>query len=91
MSEELLPEIDIDELIKEINSKDLILYNDDVNTFQHVYMCLRNICKHSPLQAEQCVMITHNNGKCSVKKGSTDELVPMHEALVLEGLTANIE
>lgn len=87
---ETIPELDIDELIKEINSKDLILYDDDINTFQHVYECLRKICNHTPLQAEQCVLITHNNGECVIKKGSADELLSMRSALVLEGLTVDM-
>ena len=70
---------------------DLIIYNDDVNTFDFVTSTLIKICKHDPLQAEQCTMIIHYNGKCSVKRGGYDQLRPMCEALLDRGLSAEIE
>lgn len=80
-------------LLKEalIDEKQLILYNDDVNTFDHVIDCLMAICKHELHQAEQCAYIVHYKGKCTVKSGSFDELEPMHEALCLQQLSATIE
>lgn len=70
---------------------DLVLYNDDFNTFQHVILSLCDICDHEPVQAEQCAHIIHNNGKCGVKKGSIKELEPMCIALLDRGLSAKIE
>jgi ATP-dependent Clp protease adaptor protein ClpS len=67
---------------------ELILYNDDVNTFDHVIDCLMRICSHQPEQAEQCALIVHLKGKCTVKKGDRGELAAMCQALCDEGLSA---
>lgn len=89
------PEIDIqlDAAIKELvePTKCIVVYNDDVNSFQHVIECLRKYCGHSMEQAEQCTIIIHHNGKCDVKHGSFDKLKPICEALLENGLTAKIE
>lgn len=87
------PEIDLDASIKELISptKAIIVYNDDYNTFNHVIECLVKYCNHNPAQAEQCSVIIHNNGRCSVKSGSYDKLKPICEALLENGLTAKIE
>lgn len=69
----------------------LMLYNDDVNTFDHVIECLIKICKHSLEQAEQVAMIVHTKGKCDIKHGGIDELKPKCEALLDKGLSAKIE
>lgn len=69
----------------------LILYNDDVNTFDHVINSLVKICKHEPIQAEQCAWIVHLNGKCKVKNGNFEELEPMCVALLDRGISATIE
>ncbi len=74
-----------------VSGKQIILYNDDFNTFEHVIECLVKICKHSSFQAEQCAYIVHYNGKCSVKNGSFTELEPMCTALLDKGLNAEIE
>lgn len=74
-----------------VDNKDLILYNDDHNTFEHVINMLIKYCDHSEIQAEQCAWIVHNNGKCSVKRGEYNQLKPMCEALLEAGLTAKIE
>ena len=69
---------------------EIILYNDDVNTFDHVIECLVTICEHTYLQAEQCAYIVHYSGKCSVKTGSLEELIPKCTALLEEGLSAEV-
>ncbi|MDG1711001.1 MAG: ATP-dependent Clp protease adaptor ClpS [Flavobacteriaceae bacterium] len=69
---------------------EIILYNDDVNTFEHVIECLMAVCDHTALQAEQCAYLVHYTGKCGVKTGSLDELVPKCSALLEEGLTAEV-
>lgn len=69
----------------------LVLYNDDVNTFDHVIERLMSICKHSHEQAEQCAIIVHFKGKCDVKSGSYEKLLPMCNALLDAGLTAEIQ
>lgn len=74
-----------------VEDKQIILYNDDFNTFDFVIQTLVTICKHDPIQAEQCAFLVHYKGKCSVKKGSYEELEPMCTALLERGLTAEIE
>ena len=69
---------------------EIILHNDDVNTFEHVIECLMAICDHTALQAEQCAYLVHYTGKCGVKTGSLDELVPKCSALLEEGLSAEV-
>lgn len=69
----------------------IILYNDDVNTFDHVIHCLIKYCKHNDEQAEQCAMIVHYKGKCQVKNGAEIELKPICKALLDKGLSAVIE
>ena len=71
--------------------KSIVLYNDEVNTFDFVIEALIKICDHDPIQAEQCTYIVHFNGKCSVKSGSFDQLKPVCSALLDRGLTAEIE
>ncbi len=80
-------------LTEEIKTKayNLILYNDDFNTFDHVIGCLISICKHSVEQAEQCTYLVHYKGKCKVKAGSLNQLKPMLEGLTSQGLTAEIK
>jgi len=84
---------DFDDEVSTINgnSKSLILYNDDYNTFDFVIDTLVNICKHNNNQAEQCAYIVHYKGKCDVKNGDFDILKPMKEALTDRGLNAKIE
>ena len=55
---------------------EIVMYNDDVNTFDHVIDTLIRVCSHSPEQAEQCSLIVHYNGKCTVKTGPIKELKP---------------
>jgi len=68
----------------------LILYNDDIHTFDDVIEALIEICKHDLIQAEQCTMLVHYKGKCTVKTGSMDILKPMHEKLIARSLTSEI-
>lgn len=68
----------------------LILYNDDIHTFDYVIDALIEICKHELLQAEQCTMLVHYKGKCTVKTGSLEILKPMHEKLLGRSLTSEI-
>ncbi len=73
------------------NSYSLVLYNDDVNTFDHVINCLIRICKHDVVQAEQCAWLVHNRGKCNIKSGKLTILRKMQNALTQNGLSAEIE
>lgn len=69
----------------------LVVWNDDVNTFDWVIKSLIDICGHSPEQAEQCSLIVHFRGKCAVKQGELEEIKPMCEALLDRGISATIE
>ena len=87
--EETFAEEDVMELIGD--ECHLILYNDDVNTFDHVIDTLVEVCHHTFEQAEQCAIIVHFKGKCDVKSGSYDFLKPLCTALLDAGLSAEIE
>jgi ATP-dependent Clp protease adaptor protein ClpS len=69
----------------------LILYNDEVNTFDFVIACLVEVCDHEYEQAEQCAITAHFKGKCHVKSGGYEELKPQYELLSFKGLTVSIE
>lgn len=81
--------IDVKEIITD--QFDIVLYNDDVNTFDHVTESLIKICKHESLQAEQCTYLVHYKGKCAVKRGEYEKLAPICTALLDRGLSAKIE
>ncbi|MBQ9473430.1 MAG: ATP-dependent Clp protease adaptor ClpS [Bacteroidales bacterium] len=68
----------------------LVLYNDDVHTFDYVIKALVDICRHTYEQAEQCTILVHYKGKCTVKTGGYEELLPMHTALLMKQLTSEI-
>ena len=71
-------------------NNEIILYNDDVNTFDHVIETLINVCEHSAIQAEQCAVLVHYKGKCTVKTGSFEELKPQCSLLLEAGLSAEL-
>ena len=72
-------------------SYSIVVYNDDVNTFDHVINLFVKYCKHDNIQAEQCANIVHYNGRCSVKVGGVKELKPICETLLENHLSAKIE
>jgi len=71
-------------------NNEIVLYNDDVNTFDHVIETLVIVCKHTLEQAEQCAILVHYKGKCTVKTGHYDELKPQCTQLLEAGLSAEI-
>lgn len=71
-------------------NNEIIVYNDDVNTFDHVIDTLIRVCKHTPEQAEQCSLIVHYNGKCTVKTDVLEKLKPQCTQLLEAGLSAEI-
>ena len=73
------------------NSHDLIVFNDDLNTFDHVIDTLIDVCEHSPEQAEQCTLIIHHKGKCTVKNGDFDTLKDMRNAICGAGISAEVK
>ena len=72
------------------SNNEIVLFNDDVNTFDHVIDTLIRVCKHTSEQAEQCAILVHYKGKCTVKTGSYDELEPQCSQLLEAGLSAEI-
>ena len=90
-SPEILEQEITEVIAKEEATKALLLYNDDVNTFSFVSESLIKVCKHDPLQAEQCTYLVHYTGKCVVKNGTFKVLKPLCEALLERGLSAKIE
>lgn len=84
VSEEVLLE---EELVAE---NEIVLFNDEVNTFDHVIETLIAVCEHTPEQAEQCSLIVHYNGKCTVKTGVFTDLEPRCTRLLEAGLSAEI-
>lgn len=73
-----------------VNEHEIILFNDDVNTFDYVIETLINVCEHTPEQAEQCSLIVHYKGKCTVKTGEYSFLKPKCSKLLQAGLSAEI-
>jgi ATP-dependent Clp protease adaptor protein ClpS len=69
----------------------LIVWNDEVNTFEWVIQTLIEVCGHSTEQAEQCAMIIHTKGKYAVKRGSYEDLKPQCDAITERGIGATIE
>ena len=85
---EVLEEVGVEE--KTILNNEIILFNDDVNTFDHVIETLVRVCNHTDEQANQCALLVHYKGKCTVKTGTYDELEPQCSALLEAGLSAEI-
>ncbi|MDN3664191.1 ATP-dependent Clp protease adaptor ClpS [Algibacter miyuki] len=83
-SEELLLEEEV------LTQNEIVLHNDDVNTFDHVIETLIYACEHTPEQAEQCAMLVHYKGKCTVKTGLLDDLKPRCSMLLEAGLSAEL-
>ena len=82
--------VDVLDAVETTDVMDLVVFNDDVNTFEHVTRTLIKVCKHTQEQAEQCTLIIHYKGKCQVKNGTFDFLRPMREAICEVGIDARI-
>lgn len=89
-----IPYIEESEVLVEeeldLEDSSLVVFNDEVNTFDHVTNILIKVCEHSVEQAEQCTLIIHYKGKCAVKQGSFSELKPKCEAILDAGIQATI-
>lgn len=88
VQEEVLEEVEIKEEVNQQN--EIVVFNDEVNTFDHVIDMLIAACDHDPLQAEQCTMLIHYKGKCAVKTGDYDDLKPRCSQLLDAGISAEI-
>ncbi len=80
----------IEVLEREDEKHSIVIWNDDVNTFDFVIETLMEVCEHNPHQAEQCTWLIHFKGKCDVKSGSIEDLMPRHQELLNRGLTSEI-
>lgn len=86
-----LEEDDVDVMEATTRSYQLIVWNDEVNSFDWVIETLVDICGHTKEQAEQCAMLIHFKGKYAVKNGNYDSLKPLCEAITDRGINATIE
>lgn len=77
-------------LEQESNQHEIVLFNDDVNTFDFVINSLIQVCDHTTEQAEQCTYLVHFKGKCTVKTGELNDLKPRCSKLLQLGLSAEL-
>ena len=84
-------EEETDVMVEDGNNCQLIVWNDEVNTFDWVIDTLIEICGHTPEQAEQCAMFIHTKGKYAVKNGSYEVLKPMCDSITDRGIGATVE
>jgi len=89
VKEKLQPLDSSEELLSD--KKELILHNDDVNSFDFVIKTLVEVCGHDHHQAEQCTMVAHFKGKCGVKNGPIDELKPIYSEMTNRKLTVTLK
>jgi len=89
IDEEVLFNQELESLIQ--SPRSLVIHNDDFNTFDFVIDTLVEVCRHQPLQAEQCAYVIHHTGKCAVKTDLFKRLQPIWVELTQRGLTATIE
>ncbi|GHB60386.1 ATP-dependent Clp protease adaptor ClpS [Persicitalea jodogahamensis] len=90
MQTDIDTDIEILEETVETEVRSLVVFNDEVNTFDWVIETLIKVCDHAPEQAEQCTLIIHFKGKCSVKEGEFDSLVSMRNEICRRGISAEI-
>lgn len=81
---------EVDVLEQETNQHEIVLFNDDVHTFDYVIDSLIHVCDHTTEQAEQCTWLVHFKGKCTVKTGELDDLKPRCSKLLELGLSAEL-
>ncbi|WP_196890895.1 ATP-dependent Clp protease adaptor ClpS [Aureivirga marina] len=81
---------DVAVLEQVVKEHEIVLFNDDVNTFDHVIESLVSVCEHTWEQAEQCAMLVHYKGKCTVKTGEYKDLEPRCSRLLSLGLSAEL-
>lgn len=81
---------EVDVLEQDVFQHEIVLHNDDVNTFDFVIDSLIKVCDHTVEQAEQCTFLVHYKGKCTVKSGEFKDLEPRCTKLLNLGLTAEL-
>jgi ATP-dependent Clp protease adaptor protein ClpS len=90
-STKTIEEVDVDVLTDVEKLYHIIVWNDEVNTFEWVISTLIEICGHSEEQAEQCALLIHTQGKYAVQQGNFEDLKPKRDAIVDRGIGATIE
>ncbi|MCO6485880.1 MAG: ATP-dependent Clp protease adaptor ClpS [Saprospiraceae bacterium] len=88
---EELEEICVEETTGTGHVAEIVVYNDEINTFDWVIQCFMEILQHTSEQAEQLSLIVHTKGKATVKTGPRTDLQPKKDALVDRGLSAVLE
>jgi len=88
VKEKLKPAKNSDEVTP--GEKELVLFNDDVNTFEYVIETLIDVCGHDAYQAEQCALTAHYNGRCGIKSGPYDTLKPVYDEMTNRELIVSI-
>ena len=83
------PAVEKEELVSSLH--ELILFNDEINSFEYVIETLVEVCEHETIQAEQCTLVAHYTGKCPVKSGLFEELKPKRDEMTRRGLTVSID
>ena len=84
------PEVTVLEDVVETEVYNLVVFNDEVNTFEYVIDTLIEVCDHTNEQAEQCTLLIHYKGKCTVKNGGFEELVPLRNEICRRGISAEV-
>jgi ATP-dependent Clp protease adaptor protein ClpS len=84
------PEVTVMDEVVETEVYNLVVFNDEVNTFEYVIDTLIEVCDHAPEQAEQCTLLIHYKGKCTVKNGGFEELVPLRNEICRRGISAEV-
>lgn len=87
---EIEVDVEVIDAVETVDTKNLVIFNDDFNTFEHVIQTLIKVCRHSIEQAEQCTWIIHFKGKCAVKSGTMETLKPMKDAVCDAGIDGRI-
>ena len=84
---------DVEVLLEEATSlgHQLVVFNDEVNSFEYVIITLIEVCEHTAEQAEQCTLMIHFRGKCGVKSGLYEDLISMRNEICRRGISAEIE
>lgn len=89
---EQLEEVLLEDELTDIGNKaQIIVYNDDHNTFDWVIECFMDVLKHTAEQAEQLSLMVHFKGKACVKTATMNVLKPLKDGLIDKGLSAVIE
>ena len=84
------PEVDVMDETVDTEVYNLVVFNDEVNTFEYVIDTLIEVCEHTPEQAEQCTVLIHHKGKCTVKNGGFEELAPLRNEICRRGIAAEV-